>query len=473
MLQRLFSKLLFLPVETTARELDAKVLLAHVALEKGYVVFLGPKWHVQTEALKYGDGIYLNKDHSPLSYDQLKSLFDAGVGITTLDEEGLVWHSALEYKKRIDPRVLDISLAVFTWGQRQYDTILEASPEHVEKLHIVGNPRFDILHKRYLPYIKYLAAKHPIPAADYILINTMFAAGNWNPLLYGTSSYIEHQHSRGKIVAEKDLPFYTGKVAYSSLLFDVYSSLLKSISQALPDLRFILRPHPDENHERWRKVFASTPNVHVIYSGSAIYWMLYAKALIYTGCTTGIEAWAMNKPTFRFNPLPDSEYEPSLPNKFGRSVTTEDKLIKEIRSLFEGTSATRVEIDHEYAQSYIANVFTADASVNIIRVLDCFTSDNLVQSCKISTPHEQVSQTVSPLHLIKHAFRKIKKSIKLTQEDDPVAHQIAQVRLQKFAGISMKDIEWRLSCLDTIISKVARKRLVSEVASNTFRIRNI
>ena len=75
--------------------------------------------------------------------------------------------------------------------------------------------------------------------------------------------------------------------------------------------------------ETWRNIFASTNNVIIEYSGNANYWILGAKVLIYSGCTTAIEAWAMNKPTFRYHPIPETKFGPFLPNRFGKNIKTE------------------------------------------------------------------------------------------------------------------------------------------------------
>ena len=158
------NKNLFLPIEIIPRELDSKVLIAHKMLEKGYSVIMGPKGAVYKSARSFGRGIYFYKDHSPLSSLMLQELHVAGLQIVAMDEEGLSWPSPEEYSShRIDDRVFKISDAIFAWGQKQYDILTSILPQYKKKIHIIGNPRFDILHTKYRQFLKDQANefKHP------------------------------------------------------------------------------------------------------------------------------------------------------------------------------------------------------------------------------------------------------------------------------------------------------------------------
>ena len=74
---------------------------------------------------------------------------------------------------------------------------------------------------------------------DYVLINSMFTPGNWNPLLYGTPSYVEHMRMRGLIRNDEQLNFYT-KVSESAYeLFEVYVSMLKNLSTTFPNTKLL------------------------------------------------------------------------------------------------------------------------------------------------------------------------------------------------------------------------------------------
>jgi len=470
------TKTLFLPIEIIARELDSKLLIAHKATKKGYSVVIGTKGPVYKIARAYGSGIYFYKDHSPISSLMLQELKFAGLKIVAMDEEGLSWPSPKIYTKRIDDKVLEISDAIFVWGQKQFDILTtRTSPGNKKNIHIVGNPRFDILHSKYFKYLRD-QSKYQLSLFEdgYILINSMFTPGNWNPFLYGTPSYVEHMLDRGLITNDEDLIFYTKVSENAAQLFEAYVSLLKNLSKSFPDTKFVIRPHPDENQEKWHNLFSSENNVFVENKGSAIYWILGAKALVSSGCTTAIEAWAMNKPTLRFHPIPETEYGPYLPNHFGKTIKTEEELVEEIRIVLSDQEYNRFDVDPEYVQSYIKNVFSADATENIIQVLDSFYNGDENNISMISLRGLKKKTLLLLRFDIKKRLRsrvlgKIKRI--LQKKDTEKELKVVQAKSQKFSGLTRENIESRLISLDNIEGLQSNKNWdIVELSPNTFKI---
>ena len=477
---RLSNKKLFLPIERIERELDSKLLIAHKALEKGYSVVVGTKGGVYNSARSYGSGIYFYKDHSPLSSLMLQELNVAGLKIVAMDEEGLSWPSPEVYSStRIDDKVFQVSDAIFVWGQKQYDILTSAVPGHEKKIHIVGNPRFDILHLKYRQFLRDQSKHHLSSLEDgYILINSMFTPGNWNPLLYGTPSYVEHLRDRGLINNDEYFNFFTKVSENAAQLFEAYVSLLKRLSKLFPSTKFVIRPHPDENHEAWRNHFSSINNVIVEYSGNATYWILGAKVLIYSGCTTAIEAWAMNKPTLRYHPNPETKFDPDLPNRFGKTIKTEKKLVEELKVLLSTPEDNRFDVDSDYAESYIKNVFSADSADNIVRILDSLDlRDEYWENKSIFS----LSQLKKKIHLLfgfdikkrwgSRLLGKIKRTLQKKDVDKEL--KIAQAKSQKFPGLTKTDIKTRLTSLDKINGEKLRPKYdIIKIAPNTFKIDN-
>ncbi len=475
-----FKKTLFLPMETKAREFDSKLLIAHKALEKGFSVVIGKKGEVYKLARVRGSGIFFYKDHTPMSTLMLEELKVAGLNIVNMDEEGLSWPSPEIYKKRIDNRVFQISDAVFAWGQKQYEQLTRFSPGHDEKIHIVGNPRFDILHRKYRPFL-INQAKYNLSEFEegYVLINSMFNSGNWNPLMYGTNSYVEHMQDRGLIKNDEDYKFYSKVSENDAKLFEVYVSLLKNLSKIFPNTRFIIRPHPDENHEKWRTLFRSIDNVEIKYSGSAVHWILGSKVLLFSGCTTAIEAWAMDKPTLRYDPLPETKYGPQLPNKFGKTIKTEQEVIKELRNILSSSNERRFNVDPDYVQSYIKNGFSANSAETIVNILDSlYMNNDYIRNESIFFLAELKKNIKLFLYFdikkrwASRVFGKIKRIVAKTNiEKDS---KIAQAKAQKFPDLKKEEIKIGLNSLDKIIDQSEdKKRKILKIANNTYEIKNV
>ena len=357
---------LFLPVEITAREMNAKQNICAIAVKYGYTVYIGSKSSVARLAMKIGFGVYLGKDHGPQSFSQYENLASAGVDIYCMDEEGFIFHSKKEYSKRVDPRIITMSKGIFLWGENQrrtVDTILGHKHEH---LFLTGNPRFDLLSPIFRDFypVNNLIVDDLSP---YILISSMFAAGNWEPLMYGTSDYLQHQYSRGKIKDEQDERFYIGKASHTKQLVDEYIKAITYLSEKLPNQRFVIRPHPDERHKTWHDAFAGHKNVEVIFEGAATDWISRAVCLIYTGCTTGVESWAMNVPSINYRPLGQSPFESQLPNRFGVPVGSLPELLSAVTSCINHQH-TLDSIDEEDAKYHVLNIRSGGSAESMVTV---------------------------------------------------------------------------------------------------------
>ena len=100
---------LIVPVENQVRELDPKLLVACVAAERGFRVFLGSRTRVDFRIAAFPRAIYLSKSMTPKSAKMFRIMGKLGHEIAALDEEGLVYHSADEYYAR---RVSDATLGM-------------------------------------------------------------------------------------------------------------------------------------------------------------------------------------------------------------------------------------------------------------------------------------------------------------------------------------------------------------------------
>lgn len=466
-----------MPVEIIARELDSRILITHKALEKGFSVVIGTKGAVKRLARSHGRGIYFYKDHTPMSSQLLQELRAAGMQIVALDEEGLSWPSQEVYAKRIDTDVINVSDAIFAWGQRQHEVLTSYVPQHADKMHIVGNPRFDILHERYDQYLKDQSASQLSYASEgYVLINSMFTPGNWNPHLYGTSSYVEHMVSRGLIKNEEDRKFYTKVSENAAQLLEAYIAMLEHLSKEFPDTQFVIRPHPDENHDIWHEHFSAVDNVAVEYGGSAVYWIKGAKVLIYTGCTTAIEAWAIGKPTLRYHPIPETKFGPYLPNRFGKTLVTETELVDELHRVLEGQSTGRYEVNEAYAKGYIHNAYSADAADRIVAELDSLTRSAGNGDDGEATSLQRFKNRLRLLFLFdlrKRWGSRIVGKIRRTIQGEGKEQQarVERARSQKFPGLTHTDIESRLMSLDRLAGVSPEGRWnIKRIAPDTFRI---
>ena len=81
---------LIIPVENQVRELDAKILLACVAAERGFSVIIGSRAFVHFEVASVPRGVYLAKSMRSLSNSMFRILRLLGHEIVAWEEEALV-----------------------------------------------------------------------------------------------------------------------------------------------------------------------------------------------------------------------------------------------------------------------------------------------------------------------------------------------------------------------------------------------
>jgi surface carbohydrate biosynthesis protein len=168
--------LLIIPVENQVRELDAKLLLAVVAAQRGFQSLIGFRREMHFHIAKFPRGIYLSKSmtvHSEMIFGILRSL---GHGIAAWDEEALV-HLPPEiyYSRRLSPKALTLVSHFFAWGEdnaelwRRYPQF----PTDAE-INVTGNPRNDLLRAEIRQYYAEEVKNIQNNFGDFFLINTNF-----------------------------------------------------------------------------------------------------------------------------------------------------------------------------------------------------------------------------------------------------------------------------------------------------------
>jgi surface carbohydrate biosynthesis protein len=361
-------KVLYLPIETVARELDGDLLLTYEAVKRNYAVVLGRINKTRIFAKKIGSGIFISKA------GEICSLFGEGKNkfrLIGFHPEGLVFSSGKRLAKNILGYKGESLDMIFVYGTKQKEILVKNRPEIKEKIRVVGNPRFDILNSEFQFIFRDKTKKLKEKYNDYFLINTNFSRGN-HSLMYGENffDFLEniHKKSNGRKFNEKERVYALEGIEYSKKLFNLYKEMVIFLSKEFPEINFILRPHPSENHENWREAFKGLKNVKVIFKGNVVNWILGAKAVIHTGCTTGIEAWVARKPVVRYNPIAEnSPFESELPNKFGRYASSPEKIKEILKSILRGEYKDDFEDKVHIAKPFIESI---QGKLSVVRIMD-------------------------------------------------------------------------------------------------------
>ena len=347
---------LYLPIEVASRELHSKLLLTWFALAKGYEVVIGWKRTLNKNLRYVPPGIVMFKTLTARDGAAMLKARDAGHRIVAIDEEvpGLVaTRQKLRWVAAESVAASDLVLAV---GEEHLQALRQFHPAHAERYRVVGNPRWDLLRSELRGSHDEEVAAIRRQHAPFILINTNFAILN--------SSLRTAEQTRswfiksGRIDAGKpeDIVFLDEVFAMERANTAAVHELVRALPQRFPGHNIVLRPHPIERAETWNEVLRGLPRTRMIREGAAVPWIMASDALVHTNCTTGVEAFALDKPAISLRPTSlavNDIYLSNLVNYVAFSVDEALKLLDGIAgsgSRWSGyPPALRAEFDRFFA----------------------------------------------------------------------------------------------------------------------------
>ncbi|MEW6169671.1 MAG: surface carbohydrate biosynthesis protein [Pseudomonadota bacterium] len=336
--------LLIIPVESQVREMDAKLLFACCAVERGYRVVIGSRAFVHYAMAELPRGVYVAKSMRALSSLMFRLIRQLGHDIVAWEEEALV-HPPPEvfYPLRLSPGTMPYVSHIFAWGED--NRALLAGYPHLPQglpIHLTGNPRGDMLRPELRAYFDEDVQALRRQYGDFLLVNTNFT--DCNPFrpelgLFAPSKDPSQPPPMGQ--AGKGMPraFAEGLLRHKQAILDDFLEMLPALERALPGVALVLRPHPSESHDVYRQLAARCSRLHVLHQGNVLPWLLASRALVHNGCTTAIESYAMGVPALAYLKTFDARYDldfQGLPNRLSLQCRSLDELIARLGGILDG-----------------------------------------------------------------------------------------------------------------------------------------
>lgn len=412
-----------LPVEIKVRELEARVLTACIAVQYGYGVLMGRNGF-NTDG-KYPKGIYFDKCISSYKVDNIKQQTEElGNKVVSLDIEGLVYQTRDRFLRiRTSQETVDMSSLIFTWGKEQYDMFNERYSVP-DKLVVTGSPTADLWQEKMRFLYQDKADQIKEKYGDFILIPSNFSTViNAN----GDDFLLKHFKNNGLVTnREEEKELYDSIHFYKSIFTD-FIKIIPIIANENKNINVIIRPHPGDDMSFWDKFAKTCPeNVKVVYEGNVTPWILASKVLVHNNCSTGIEAFAMNKPVVAYVPHRDKRFEQNIPNTISQTAKTTEKLLELINLNISEPGLGREELKKEIFNRYIENndVFSSERMIRALERLE-------VPSFDFSLPYYGVLKST------RIAARKAKRRAK---DFFGLNNFSYSYRMQKNPGISEKEV---------------------------------
>lgn len=335
---------LLVPVENQVRELDAKLLLACIAARRGIPSILGPKREMEFRVASFPRSIFLSKSLRIGNRKFFPTALKLGHQIVAWDEEALV-HLPPEiyFSRRLSPAGMNYVSHFFAWGEdnaelwQQYPNLPANKP-----IHITGNPRNDLLRSEIRSYYENEVNHIRRTYGDFILVNTNF--NHVNAFYPGQNLFKPEKKPDGVTEfgqAARGMPraYAEGLRDHKQAIFEDFQKLIVDLDKSFAAHSIIVRPHPTENQEIYRKIADDCQRVKVTNEGNVVPWLMATKAVIHNGCTTGVEAYVMRVPAISYRATVNNFYDDGfyqLPNRLSHQCFSFEELQETLQNILKG-----------------------------------------------------------------------------------------------------------------------------------------
>ena len=445
---------LLLPVEIKAREFHAKVLQAAVAAERGFDVVLGEQNALQRGLAHLPRGLIIDKSVVRTKVPIFRRAATLGNRLVAWCEEGLVYRDRDTYlEQRVHRESLEQVDRFFAWGDVQRDDILRKAPEAAAKIRVTGHPRFDLLRPDLRAVYDREVDEIRRRFGRYILVATNFSRYNH---FMGEDFGLKVLQRRGTVATDQQVAFLHHWRDYIGVLYRAFVAVIPVLRRAFPDHAIVVRPHPSEDHERWRREVAGLANVAVAFEGSAAPWIAGCEVLLHNSCTTGVEAYLLDRPTVAFRPVTDAVLDSHLPHALSQQAATEDELVARVTAALSGDLAAPAGASTE-ARRYIAAVDgrgAAERVIDAVSELDLARSDYRVgMGARVAIAVDRVREAVAP------AVRRLR-----------MGAGYRGYTQQKFPGVSVDEVAEFVARLAAVSGRFADVAVTPLPVPHCFRI---
>ena len=458
--------LLLIPVENQVRELDAKLLLACLAAQRGFSSMIGSRREMEFNIDQFPRSIYLSKSMTIRSLIFFRVAKRFNHEIITWDEEALVHLPAETYfSRRLDPKAIRFVSHLFAWGQdnadlwRQYPHLPKNIP-----IHITGTPRNDMMRSQLRPFYEEEVDRIKSRYGDFLLVNTNFNHVNAYGADMNLFKPVKNPGDRpkfGRAARGMSRTYAEGLRDHKQAVLNHFLEIIPRLEKAFPDCNIVVRPHPTENHAIYKKIADNCERVHVTNEGNVVPWIMATRAVLHNGCTTGVEAYMMGVPAVSYRATVNEEYDYGfyiLPNKMSHQCFDFAQLKALLQQILRGELGAA---DGDERQALIANYLASqEGSLACERMLDVLEK---IDEDFSTAPRESLKNKMERWAVTRglHLAKGIKSSL-------PGSHNRPEFQRHRFPEISLEKLEAKLERFQQLLGYTTQLKVkkVSDVIFN-------
>jgi surface carbohydrate biosynthesis protein len=447
-----------IPAEEQSREFDAKLLLACVAAERNFPAIVGARRDIHLKITQLPRGIYYAKSFRSLSDTMFGILRDLGFEIVACDEEALLrYPDHLYFERRVSPVAFPMISNLFAWGPDN-EALFRRCPGYAgAPIHVTGNPRVDLLRPEVRGYFAPEAEALRERFGSYFLINTNFGTINHRVPNLSWLDMINEAEDGG--ADSEDLQVAT--THHRLALFEHFKKLLPRLARAFPERSIVLRPHPLENYAPWNEAAQGCDNVHVVFEGTVIPWLLAADAVIQNNCTTAVESYLLQRPVISFLPITSERLDSPITNAMSHPAHSCDELISILREIATGERGGREGSEQRALIDY--HIAAMDGPLASDRIVDALES---VERGDVRPAHRG---WIRYARAWSHA--NLRRAEKFVRSQIPADKNNPAYQEQRFPKIPLEVVRARVDRFAELLGRF-EKLEVAELHSNIFEVRS-
>lgn len=355
---------LYIVIEITTREFDAKTFLACCAAVEGFDVIIGEEEMLRRLAIMEPAGIYYDKSLHTQYPALFKHLRRLGHRIVVNDDEGFIIDPKAYSTHSLTQAASDGVDIHLTWGNHQQKVVQKYLPDLAAKSTPVGNVRIDLLNKKLRPFLQKKADALKEKWGRIVLVNTRASVVNNADGAAFIKRLLESEES-----GPADLLRHY--IEWDSQVFQSLQEMLPVVCKRFPEHTFILRPHPSEDMTLWQKIEAEIDNAHLIREGNVHDWLLASEMVIVQhGCSTAAEAFFLGVPCLSYLPVEDDIIEHGLTDNIAYNVPDAETICQCLAGEHAAEMEAMQPLWHKAAKEYVASIGGPLAATSTIHHLN-------------------------------------------------------------------------------------------------------
>jgi surface carbohydrate biosynthesis protein len=458
---------LLIPVENQVREFDPKLLLACIAVRRGFSSVIGSHRDIDFRIASFPRSLYLCKSFTVSNLKMFRIIHKLGHEIVSWDEEALVHlPSAMYFSRRLSPLTMKYLSHLFAWGEdnaelwRQYPEFPAGLP-----IHVTGNPRNDMLRPEIRDFYESDVKEIRNLYGEFILVNTNFNHVNsFSPVqnLFQPVNSHGQEPVFGKAARGMTREYAEGFRDHKTAIFEDFQRLIPALEQTFPNYTIVVRPHPTESQDIYNRIATQCQRVRVTNEGNVVPWLMATRALIHNGCTTGVEAFVMGVPAISYRATVNDFYDHGfyrLPNLLSHQCFDFEELSITLGKILTGElGAEDGKERKELIDYYLAAQDGQLACERIINVLE-----------EIMEGRSELPKPALPDRFGGWWIANGRRLIKRAKAYLPGPHNRLEFQRHRFPGISLGELHDRIRRFQKLLGYEEELR-VQQLYSHIFQI---